>query len=735
MQPKGLRDKLLGLVGIFLAGFVLFLSSTQTGRAAGTVTDCSTPGPGAGTLQAALEDGGNVQFACSGTLNFTTPFTITTNTTIDASGQNVVLDGGGITRLLVVEPGVTLRVNNLSFANGKDGNKGAAILNRRGNLEIFNSKFLNNEAPGGTLGDDFADYYEPFQVVISNTEFTANKSNFTAAVRFTASTSDLKIYNSTFRGNIGTNSDGGAVYMDAGKLTVESSTFENNTARNGGAIAVYGRRATITDSIFRNNQASNGGAIYIQYTDFTLNRSQLYNNIGLWGGAIYNVIPLAALPFTTRIQNSVIATNTAQFGGGMVNRFLGDPRNPAGVVTSTVTGTTFYNNTGTSEGGALYNFVSSSVAPGTRLNFSLSNSTVSGNRASTGGGLYNAGASSTLINNTFVANSADTSGGSLANIQSASNAAGGVTLTNMLLATGNCAGSMNDGGNNLQTPGTGCNLPEDAVQIMPLGNYGGSTPVHLVMGANVDAGNNAVCSAPSVNGVDQRGVARPEGNSCDIGAVEISPYMVFRASDSGNVTNAGSLSYAIEQAAKTSQAVTITFATPYVDITKPLPLISNTNGARVTIAGGCNNGAPGVMLRASAQNLNGLVVQSNVTLVGLHLGGFTGWVLSLNGNNNELLCSYIGNVTGDAALANQKGVLVAGSANRIGRTDAPQQTNFIGGNTEIGVLVSGGANNTMAYTRLGYTVNGNTPAPNGGGSLRVDRGAQIKLLTGIGIKG
>jgi hypothetical protein len=35
-----------------------------------------------------------------------------------------------------------------------------------------------------------------------------------------------------------------------------------------------------------------------------------------------------------------------------------------------------------------------------------------------------------------------------------------------------------------------------------------------------DAGDDATCAAPPVNNLDQRGVARPQGTHCDIGAIE-----------------------------------------------------------------------------------------------------------------------------------------------------------------------------------------------------------------------
>jgi hypothetical protein len=56
----------------------------------------------------------------------------------------------------------------------------------------------------------------------------------------------------------------------------------------------------------------------------------------------------------------------------------------------------------------------------------------------------------------------------------------------------------------------------------PLQNNGGPTKTHALLPGSpaIDAGNDAVCAADPVNGLDQRGVARPQGASCDIGAYE-----------------------------------------------------------------------------------------------------------------------------------------------------------------------------------------------------------------------
>jgi hypothetical protein len=41
--------------------------------------------------------------------------------------------------------------------------------------------------------------------------------------------------------------------------------------------------------------------------------------------------------------------------------------------------------------------------------------------------------------------------------------------------------------------------------------------------AAIDAATDAICAAPPVNNRDQRGITRPQGAHCDIGAYEALP--------------------------------------------------------------------------------------------------------------------------------------------------------------------------------------------------------------------
>ncbi|MEW5939264.1 MAG: choice-of-anchor Q domain-containing protein, partial [Chloroflexota bacterium] len=56
----------------------------------------------------------------------------------------------------------------------------------------------------------------------------------------------------------------------------------------------------------------------------------------------------------------------------------------------------------------------------------------------------------------------------------------------------------------------------------PLANNGGPTQTHAVLAGSIaiDAGEDGICAAAPVNNLDQRGVTRPQGAHCDIGAYE-----------------------------------------------------------------------------------------------------------------------------------------------------------------------------------------------------------------------
>ncbi len=293
-------------------------------------------------------------------------------------------------------------------------------------------------------------------------------------------------------GNAGGGSGGGL--NNAGDVTANGVIFSANrtgaSAGSGGAISSTGT-LTLLDSTFSANQAAQaaggidnaGGTLALTSSTFSDNSS------GTSGGALRSSGALTA-------SDSTFTSNTAGTSGGGIEIASG---------TAALTDDTFTGNSATAQGGGVL------VAAGT---VTLTNSTLSGNSAPTGGGLYASGGVLTLTNDTI----SGSSGGGLYT-------AGALTATNTLIlgsvSGGDCAGSS-------LAPASAGNLADDAtcgsgfttstsIRAGALGSYGGSTQlIPLLPGsAAIDAGVASACPA-----TDQRGVSRPQGSACDIGAFE-----------------------------------------------------------------------------------------------------------------------------------------------------------------------------------------------------------------------
>jgi hypothetical protein len=242
------------LPALFIALWMLGLSSSEQARAAGTVAACTE-----GDLDTALSGGGTVTFSvdCATTpITITAMKTISVNTVIDGSGHTVILDGGGTRRLFSINRGITLTLNNITLQNGRESNGAAIRMEDGGIIIIKNSKILNNQATNGHGGAIFAD---------------GDPATMTAP--------RIQIENSLFQGNR-SSQNGGAIFIDGGEnylgnptrigayLDIKNSTFDGNYVAgngNGGAICInYHTTFNMEGSLFTNNQAvDSGGAIFV----------------------------------------------------------------------------------------------------------------------------------------------------------------------------------------------------------------------------------------------------------------------------------------------------------------------------------------------------------------------------------------------------------------------------------------------------------------------------------------
>jgi CSLREA domain-containing protein len=263
------------------------------------------------------------------------------------------------------------------------------------------------------------------------------------------------------------------------------------------------------------------GGITVEIRDVTLSNGRAAGA----GGAIRNEGVLTIARSVIDGNFTVTGSAGAGFGGAILTDGDGS--------SLTVTHSTFSNNAATGGGGA--------IALGGQA--TLDNVTISGNRSATdfGGGLYVFADARAFLNNvTVTGNVAAMQGGGIY-AENAAFIGFAPRVTNSIFA-GNtapigpdCSGSLDSNyiliGNN-----TRCNGPAASkgdlvgTQAAPinallgaLGLNGGPTPTHALL-ANSPALNTgspaAVGTGDACEATDQRGVVRPVGARCDIGAFE-----------------------------------------------------------------------------------------------------------------------------------------------------------------------------------------------------------------------
>jgi fibronectin-binding autotransporter adhesin len=368
---------------------------------------------------------------------------------------------------------------------------GGAIYQAGGTLQVTWSTFANNSVfpgvPGnydGTEGNGMGGaIYAAGTLLSTNCSFTANVST---GGGYGAQAGD---------------GDGGALY-NAGSATVVNATFAGNAAVGGEEGEGY--EGQVFDTI---PGVANGGGIF-NSNMLVLLGSTLSGNAALaasncytcgsepgmvggpaFGGAIYNL-------------GTILATNDTLYGNAALGGAAENPNyGPAGPAFG-----------GNAAGGALYN----TNASATLDYVTISDNTAVGGHAQTpgsgvGGGIDTVSGSVLLLDSIVAASPSGT------NIYVTSN-------------------SLTDGGDNISSDSSfAYTAPGSMTDINPdlgtFGFYGGPTEtIPLLSGSPaIDAAGAGGCPA-----TDQRGLPRPYGAACDIGAFEYYPSYTIQGHVYGN---------------------------------------------------------------------------------------------------------------------------------------------------------------------------------------------------------
>jgi CSLREA domain-containing protein len=299
---------------------------------------------------------------------------------------------------------------------------------------------------------------------------------------------------------------------------------EPTGAAGGGGVSNEGK-ATFTDVIITGNGTGSGGGGVSNGTGAasTFVDSTLTGNFAAAsGGGVRN----GSGATSTFIDTAVTGNSTNISGGGLSN-------DGAAILTNT----TVSGNASINEGGGIFNSAGAATT--------IVNSTISGNRSNlSGGGVH--GGSTVLVNATVTANVADSDANALGD-------GGGVAATALTsknsiiggnidsspppgLVSPDCQAPLTSQGYNLisningctGSPGPGDKIGSAALPISPglgpLKDNGGRTFTHSLLASS--PAHNAGSPAPpggsgdACSATDQRGVPRPQGGRCEMGAFE-----------------------------------------------------------------------------------------------------------------------------------------------------------------------------------------------------------------------
>lgn len=294
---------------------------------------------------------------------------------------------------------------------------------------------------------------------------------------------------------------GGILDNSTGLLSISGSALTANHASYGGGIdEEAGGSVSITGSSISDNTASHFGAGIAQDGPgpIGISRSTIEDNTAIWDGG--GIAEEFAAPVT--ITQSTINGNTASYGGGIVEEGGDPPSAPA----DTLINDTITDNHAVGGGRVVADTGGGGLdASGGGGTFVVRNSTISGNTSTvtTGGNIHD-DIDPIDLTNTIVA------GGSPANC------AGG----SIFFVGGHGHGSA--AGHNLISDATcgasaGGTLVSVNPRLAPLVDAGGSTYTQPLLAGSpaLNAAKDAFCPA-----TDQRGIHRPQGPHCDIGAYE-----------------------------------------------------------------------------------------------------------------------------------------------------------------------------------------------------------------------
>ncbi|MHC5937343.1 beta strand repeat-containing protein [Nostoc sp.] len=375
-----------------------------------TFTITNTKNSGLGSLRQAVLDanaltgkdminfGGLFTDGLAHTISLTgSGLSITDDLTIQGTNPSLLtIKDDSADRIFDIGKGVTSAINGLTITNTYDGAGGGGAISNLGVLTLSNSTITGNSAGnttdinGAYLLGQGGGIYNTGSLTVNHSIISKNTANSGGGGIY--NTGSLTVNHSSITDNTASSSGGGidSSYNNANTITtINYSTIAGNTASTGigGGIYNTGGSLTINHSIISNNTADpgsegmgnfygSGGGIY-NTDSLTVNNSIISNNTANSGGGIEG-----RYDSNTTVNNSIISGNTAKIGGGIYID-ISD-----GSQTLSVSNSSISENRASDSGGGIG--VGDYGAANSGITITVSNSIISGNSAlkGDGGGIY-----------------------------------------------------------------------------------------------------------------------------------------------------------------------------------------------------------------------------------------------------------------------------------------------------------------------------------------------------------
>ena len=507
----------------------------------------------------------------------------------------------------------------------------------------------------------------------------------------------------------------------AKNLTILGPGASNLTLDGNHSVQILsiasGKTVSMSGLTFANGSNNNGGAIF-NSGNLSISKSVFTGNSSIQGGAINN-----QASGTVTVADSAFSGNTASaFGGGLMS-----------FGTATVTRSTFSGNTQSGEAAAVYN-------GGTAM--TITNTTFAGNQANNGGAALENNTNATLhvTNSTFFDNSGGPNFGAFYNIggsstfkgtlfaRGPSNAnncrifGGTVSSDGYNLSDDTSCGNLNGGGlsdatdqNNIPAGLDGAGLQDNGGPTKTVALLSTSAALDAIPSSCTDVDGNTLST-------DQRGITRPVGNGCDIGALESTgqpaPFISNFSPTSGpaatQVTITGTSFTGASSVTFNGTSATFTFDSD-TQITATVPNGATSGAISVTATGGTGSSSSNFTVLPPAPTMSSFTptsgpVGTQVTITGtdftgassVTFGGVAATTFTVDNATQITATVPSGAATGPIAVTTAGGTATSASNFTVTAGLAPTITTFSPDNGVAGTLVTINGTNFTGATSVAF---------------------------------